>query len=282
MVKMRYDDCPLNCTNGEIMDYQLRKLIPCPHCSAKKKELADKGLAEDDSGELLSLPTILGINNQYLKAKFIYDSVIPEGERIFLEDDSLKRQREVLEDIYLGLTVRELPERSYCIGLGNKGRIDRLAYPMLAKAYLAGLSVAKFISCGEYNRLCLNMSDELEKYHKNDFVMILIPDGASKADIASAKGLMQTRALNGKPTIFVTTWVIEACSMLLGYYGDDTYFLASGLFVEYKRSKNSKKSHYINQLTGVENEMFADGFEEQGFKSSNKGKNMMTMGDLLG
>jgi len=279
---MNYDDCPYNCTNGMVFDDSkgMNKYVPCPHCSEKRKELADEGLAEDISGEIVSLPSILGINNKYLTNKFVYDAVIPEGERIFLEDESIKRQKDVLEEIYLGLAVAELPDRSYCIGLGNKGRIDRLAYPLLSKAYLNGLSVAKFISCSEYNRLCLNMSDEVEEYYHRDFVMMLIPDGASKADIASAKGLMQTRALNGKPTIFITTWVIEACSILLGYWGEETYFMANGVFVEYKRSKNGKKSHYINQLTGVDNEMYNEDAGELGSEPKKNGTNSMNMLDL--
>lgn len=275
MVQMSFEECPY-CTNGMVLNEELRIMEPCPYCSDKRKKLADEGLAIDDSGRTMSLPTVLGINNKYLKANFVYDAVVPEGERIWLEEDSLKRQEEVLTEIYLGLAVAELPERSYCIGIGNKGRIDRLAYPLLAKAYISGLSVAKFISCGDYNRLCVNMSDELEEYYTRDFVVMLIPDGASKADIASAKGLMQTRALKGKPTIFITTWVVEACSTLLGYFDDETYFLARGVFVEYRSS--NKKSKYINQLTGVDNDVY----NENKVESAPKGSNMVTMGDLLG
>lgn len=277
-IKMSYDDCPYHCNNGQVFDYQLKKLTPCPHCSEKRKELAEEGLAETECGDIESLPSILGINNQYLKAKFVYDGLIPEGELIFIEEESVQRQKDVLEDIYLGLTVGETPDKSYCIGLGNKGRIDRLAYPLLAKAYLSGLSVAKFISCGEYNRMCINLKPEVEQYYNKDFVMMLIPDGASKADIASAKGLMQTRALNGKPTIFVTTWSIEACSILLGYYGDETYFLATGVFVEYKISKKGKKhSAYINQLTGVENDVY----NEESSSDIPKTGNFVSMESLI-
>ena len=71
-IKMSYDDCPYHCTNGQIMNYDLKKLEPCPHCSGKRKELADKGVAEIESGEVLSLASVLGINNPYLKAKFVY------------------------------------------------------------------------------------------------------------------------------------------------------------------------------------------------------------------
>lgn len=287
-IKLSYNECPYHCTNGKVMDYKLVKLIPCPYCSEKRKQLADEGVAETELGDLESLPKILGIDNQYLRAKFVYDAVIPEGEKIFLDEESLNRQKDILDDIYLGLTVGQLPDKSYCIGIGNKGKIDRLAYPLLAKAYLSGLKVAKFISCGEYNRLCINMSIELERYYNSDLVLMLIPDGSSKADIASAKGLMQTRALNGKCTIFITTWVIEACSILLGYFGDETYFLATGVFVEYKVSKNGKKhSKYINQLTGVENETYNNNEDEvrstgnSGSGENRTGIKYVTMNDLL-
>lgn len=275
MVKTKFDDCPYKCTDGKLLDYQTAKFVDCPHCSEKRDELAKEGLAEDESGELDSLPRLLGIDSKYLSSRFVYDSVIPEGERVFIEDESIKRQSDVLTEIYLGLGVGELPDRSYCIGLGNKGRIDKLAYPLLVKAYLSGLSVAKFISCIEYNRLYVAMNDEVESYLEKDLVMMLIPDGASKADILSAKGLMQSRALKGKPTIFVTTWIIEACSILLGYYGDETHFLASGVFVEYKVGKK-KRSNYINQLTGVENELFVEEDDEP-----KAGTNMINLADLL-
>ena len=277
MVKMKYDDCPYYCNNGKVFDYAIRKLVTCPHCGDRREELIKQGLAESEDGDIEPLYRILGINNRYLEAKFVYDSVVPEAERLFLEEESVKRQKELLEEIYLGLTVGELPDKSYCIGLGNKGRIDRLAYPWLAKAYLAGVEIAKFTSCIEYNRLYIAMDSEVEAYLEKDLVIMLIPDGSSKADILSAKGLMQSRALRGKATIFITTWSIEACSTLLGYYGEETYFYASGSFVEYKVSKK-KRSNYINQLTGVENEVYRE--EEDSFSSSN-GFNMVSMEYLL-
>lgn len=273
-MKLGFDDCPLHCSNGKLMDYNIMQLVPCPHCSEKRKELAKEGVVEMEDGEIKELHSILGINNKYLNPKFVYEAVVPDGEMVFIEEESIDNQKRILEDIYLGLSVGDLPESSYCIGLGIKGRIDRLAYPFLTKAYLTGLSVARFISCSEYNRLCVNMSPEIGQYYDKDLVMMLIPDGASKVDIASAKGLMQIRALNGKPTIFVTAWVIEACSMLLGYYDDDTYFLARGVFLEYKHSKNSGKSHYIRQLTGVENEVFHG-------EAGKSDTNMVSMADLL-
>lgn len=278
-LKMKYDDCPYHCVEGKIFDDELRDFIPCPHCSEKRKELANEGVAEMENGDIGSLPSILGINSQFLRSKLVYDAIIPEGEKVFLEPESLDCQKKELEDLYTGLSIGQLPERSYCFGLGNKGMIDRMAYPILARAYLSGLRVSKFISCSEYNRMCINMDSDVEDYFDSDFVMMLIPDGASKADIASAKGLMQTRALKGKPTVFVTDWVIEACSILLGYYEDTSYFLARGVFVSYKVSKNKKKSHYINQLTGVNNDTY-NGYQGEAEQDEKSGT-VVTMEDLF-
>lgn len=139
--------------------------------------------------------------------------------------------------------------------MGNKGRVDRFVYPLLAKAYLSGLTVSKFISCTDYNRMLVNMSYELDEMYSNDVVIMLICDGSSKADIAAAKGLMQSRALRGKATVFVTTWSVEACSILLGFWNDPSLFMATAVFLEYKSSGKNKHSHYINQLTGVENKV---------------------------
>ena len=116
MLKVNYDDCPYNCNGGKIFDYGLRKLIPCPHCSEKRESLAKEGLAENEQGDIEPLYRLLGVNNKYLEAKFVYEAVVPEAERLFIEDESLKRQGDLLEEVYLGLSVGELPDKSYCIG----------------------------------------------------------------------------------------------------------------------------------------------------------------------
>lgn len=250
---MGFDECPYHCSNGTLFDRKLKKRIPCPYCSEKKRDMVNNGEGLSEEGQLMQLSEILGVRNEYMKPVFDYSLIIPDGERLFMDKDSLEWQSEVANELYLSVSVGQIPEQSYCFGLGNKGRIDRFTYPILVKAYLGGLSVSKFISCTDYNRMLVNMSNELDSFYNSDFVMMLICDGSSKADIAAAKGLMQSRALRGKPTVFVTTWSIEACSILLGYRDDPSYFLAMGVFVEYLVSGKNKHSKYINQLTGVEN-----------------------------
>lgn len=257
MAKSHYDDCPYGCNEkGMLLDTESGNLVQCPHCSKKKKELLAMGYVETEEAESVPLSTILGINNPYLTSKFAYESVIPDGERLFLESESMEWQGKVAEELYLGLTIGELPRKSYCFGISVKGRIDRFVYPMVAKGYLGGLSFSKFISCTEFCRMQFNMAEGIDEFYESDLVFMLINDGSNLAELGSAKGLMQSRALRGKPTVFVTTWTIEACSGLLGFSDDedDSLFLARPVFVKYKKGKNSSHSSYINNLIGVEND----------------------------
>lgn len=255
LVKNHFDDCPYGCNvNGMLVDTTIGKLVQCPYCSQKKRELLKQGYVETVEDERVPLSTVLGINNEYLSTKFVYDSVIPDGEKLFLEQESLDWQSEIAENLYLGLTVGDLPSESYCFGISIKGRVERFAYPMLAKAYLSGLTIGKFITCSEFNRLAFNIENSMDDFYNADFLMMMINDGSNLSDLSSAKGLMQTRALKGKSTIFVTTWTIEACSGLLDFKDSSSLSLAKPVFLKYKKSKSgTKQSSYINKLLGVEN-----------------------------
>lgn len=250
--KSHFEECPYHCNDkGLLLDVNLGKLVPCPYCSEKKKELLKQGYVETDEDVKESVNDIFGIKSEYLTTKFVYETVIPEGERVFIEEESLKYQEEIANKLYLDLTIGELPKESLCFGISVKGRIDRFTYPMLAKAYTASLKVSKFISCTELSLKIFNMDSDLKEYYNSDLLFILINDGSNFNEISSAKGTMQIRATKGLATIFVTTWNIEACSGLLGFNGENSMYLAKPVFIKYKGGK--KKSSYINGLLGVEN-----------------------------
>lgn len=256
-IKNHFEDCPYNCNMfGKLLDPNTGNMIDCPHCSKLKKEMLAKGVAvEEDENRTLPLAELLGIKSKYLSKNFVFDTLIPEGECLFLEDDSIDFVKRETEALYHTLSLGELPEYSVCFGISIKGRADRLAYPLLATSYLKGLSVGKFITCSELSRLQLKGSEEYDSYISSDVQIILIGEGSTKGEISCAKGLMQSRALKGKPTIFITTWTIEACSLTLGYLDDtDNMLLARPVFVKYKNS--GKSSNYINKLTGVENDRY--------------------------
>lgn len=257
MIKSHFENCPYSCNDkGKILDVQTGHMIDCPYCSKKKKELLAEGVAvEEETDNKVPLHTLLGINSKYLTQNFVFNTLIPEGEKMFLEEDSINYLEEETTDLYHLLTIGELPTKSYCFGISIKGQVDRLAYPLLATAYLRGLSVCRFITCSEFLRVQLKADESIKDFYEADVVIMLIGEGSTKGEISCAKGLMQTRALKGKATIFISTWTIEACSLLLGYRNsEDTLFLASPVFVKYRNSK--KSSNYINQLTGVDNSMY--------------------------
>jgi len=259
-IKNHYEGCPYNCnTSGKILDAETGKMVDCPHCSKIKKELLSKGVAltEESSSEVM-LSDILGIKSKYLSRNFVFDTVIPDGEAVFIEGESIDYLRVETENLYKQICLGEVPEVSYCFGISIKGKVDRLAYPMLASAYLKGLKICKFITCSEFSRLQLRGDDVIDEMYAADLLIMLIGEGSTKGEISCAKGLMQARALKGKATIFITTWTIEACSLLLGYRSEDSLFLAKPVFVRYKNSK--KQSNYINQLTGVENGRYNGGY----------------------
>lgn len=283
IAKNHYDDCPYGCNvNGMILDSSVGKLVPCPHCSKRKKELMAQGCVEEVETDVkVSLNSVLGINSEFLSARFVYDSAVPEGERLFMDSESIEWQKGEAEELYLALSIGQLPETSLCFGIGVKGRVDIFVYPMLAKAYLNNINVSPFISCSEYCRKAYNLDDAVDLYMNSDLVIMLINDGASLADISAAKGLMQTRALKGRPTVFVTTWTIEACSGLLGFKDDASLFLAKPVFVRYKTGKNSKHSPYINNLLGVENDMYVEQGVSNGVSNVESKDGGVNLGDIL-
>lgn len=263
--KLHFDDCPYNCNEkGKILDVATGLLVDCPFCSKLRKELLAKGEAvEEDSNSTLPLSDLLGIKSKYLTNKYVSDVIIPDSEQCFLEEESIDFFKSVSEDIYHTLALGNVPKSSYCFGISIKGSIDKLAYPLLATAYLNGLTVGRFLTCSELSRLQLRGSDILDTLYDVDIVIVLIGEGSTKGEISCAKGLMQARALNGKPTLFITTWTIEACSLMLGYStGEDNLFLAKPVFVKYKNS--GKSSNYINKLTGVDNDRYDEETDKGG------------------
>lgn len=256
-VKNHFEDCPYGCnSNGKLLDVSTGNMVDCPYCSKLKKEMLVKGIAvEEESEDKLPLADILGIKSKYLSKTYIFDTVIPEGERLFLEESSVEYLKTETEALYHTFSLGEIPESSYCFGISIKGRADRLVYPLLATAYLKGLKVGKFITCSELSRLQIKGSDLIDDLYDADVLIMMIGEGSTKGEISCAKGMMQARALKGKATIFITTWTIEACSLMLGYSSDENnLLLAKPVFVKYKNS--GKQSHYINQLTGVENDRY--------------------------
>ena len=237
-----------------------RQLEPCAKCvSARKEEVRTNPTRSNQEDRLESL---LGFPNQVLSSEYEFASIILEVEKPFLEEESLANLEEELEKFYGSIVTHTLTPYSLCFGLGIKGRLDRLIFPLQVRAYREGYRVHRVVSLTEYNRLCNREDPEVEEMVAADFLFILINEGCSNAELAAGKGLMQMRSLRGRGTVFVTTWQIQACSALLSTVNDQEYGLAKPVFVDYRRSASTPAhSNYIQRLLGVKNASALNGDE---------------------
>lgn len=287
LIKKRFDDCPYNCNvNGMVLDDNMGKLVPCPYCSKIREGMLKSGEALDEETEsTMPIWEALGIkNNQYLSDRFVYETIIPEQELVYLSQETIDKQKEVSEEVYLGLTVGNLPEASVCFGLTRVGDAEKFAYPMLAKAYASGLTVGKLYTAREINEGFLDQTIKSSDLYNVDFLMVFFSEDSDNACAHTVQGVLQGRSLKNKPTVIVTTAKIEACSQFLGYWNNVLLSLATPVFVEYNAHKG-KHSRYINNLLGVENYNLQSGTGESASisssQSSAKAKMGTTMSELL-
>lgn len=248
LINSSLEACAYNCKNGRIFDFVSKSFSECPDCKTRRRsEIKESRL---ESGE--DLEAAFGFGKKFLSSQYVWESLIPDGERVVIDDASLDYLKEQIDTVYNQFCLGQKPERSYCFGLGIKGRLENLVYPLMVRAYQKGLTVCPYLSVSEYSRMVANADPRLDGLFASDVLFVLVNEGVTLGDLAAAKGLMQVRSIKGNVTIFVTTWTIEACSGLVGYPGDTEMSLGRAVFVEYLRSKG-KHSNYINGLLGVAN-----------------------------
>lgn len=236
--------CSYNCNNGRIFDVRIKSWVACPECKGKK--LKEFEIKEEEISEKL------GVDGSNLSGVLVTEAVIPSNERNYIEAESFENLDKNLKQIMSRLLQGKSIKESYCFGLGVKGRVKELVFPLQKTAYTSGLNVVRFVSAIGLSQMLLKQSLP-ENIFNGDLCIILINEGCSKADVSACKGIMQERAVNGLGTVFVTTWSVEACSNLLGYERDEDCYLAKPVFIRYKYSE--KHSNYINDLFGVENSL---------------------------
>lgn len=242
------EQCPYQCSpDGTYLDKRSKSFLQCPVHKQKRVKEARTGFTA--SGE--SLAKILGFNTEGLSDEVNTSLIIPKGELGFIESDSVKNVGDAMQDILNDLVLGEKPKKSYCFGLGVKGSLEQVAYPLLMAAYKTAQTVGRFITASEYRRMTVqdDLIEDTYELMSCEFLVVMVNEGCTKGDLSAIKGLMQIRASRGNPTIFVTTWSIQACSTLLGEKGTGSMFLAEEAFVRYKHSGSDGK--YIDGIRGV-------------------------------
>lgn len=245
------EDKQCGCDNGFIFNFITRKNEQCPTCRQRRKDQIKTETLEDVEG---TLEEMLGFGKRVLNKEYEFASVVTDAERIFLTSESMDKVEAEIDELYGTIVNNETVGESKCFGLGIKGNVERLVFPLLVKAWENGYTVHRLVTALEYNRMVNKEDVEVEEMLQKDILFIWINDGCSSREIDSVKGLMQTRSVKGKATFLVTTWLIQACSGLLFSLDEPVTGLAKPVFVEYKTSENNgTDSSYIQRLKGVKN-----------------------------
>ena len=248
-MKLHFDDCPHNCNaSGKLFDRNIKTMIDCPYCKEKRKSLT-KG--EEDvkvRGEMVSMQEALGFSDPYLSPYYSFDALIPEEEMSMVMKESLIGVSDSIDELRGKLALGELPERSYCFGLARKGFVEKLAYPLLAKAYEMGIQSCKYVSSREYYARYIQDKPTLE-YLDTEFLVVVVNSGSKYQELMLVRGLMESRATKGKATVFVTNCDIDECSLLLGYIGNASKYYASPYFVERNKTVDNH-SYYSDKIRG--------------------------------
>lgn len=243
-MQLHFNDCPHNCNaNGQLFDRGLKMMVLCPYCKQKRKELANGGEVVSDKGEITSLHKELGFSDEYLSSYYNFDDLVSSYERPLLVESSLGIVDSEINALRGILLRGDLPEKSYCFGLGRKGSVDRLAFPLLASAYEKGGHVGKFLASRVYYSLYMQDKD-LQEYYDLDLLVVLVNSGSSYRELMCVRGLMESRAVAGKSTIFVTNNDIDEVLLLLGSVDEPSLYLASPYFME--RTKNVGNHSYAS------------------------------------
>ncbi len=198
-----FKDCPNHCVSGYLFDPYSHKKTLCPYCDELRRKQIQGAVDVEDNKDIY---TKLNIRKSYTGSFLSLDNVIPKESQGYLVETSLKAVWTELEGLGVKLTAAELPEHSLLFNLGFQAYCENAIYPLLLKAYRSGLSTLPLLTGYMINKAkkeftmdktptTLCTYDEIVTY---DVCIIHMESGCDYTEI---KGVMQQRALIGKPTI---------------------------------------------------------------------------------
>ena len=236
--------CPFHCDkNNRFFDPARGELIPCPSCVPKLKEqVKNSGTSKEDE----NLKTEKGISCLY----YNWADVVSKVTLTRLEKDSVE---DVKATIDILLSVLSDPtgvlDRSYCIGVTEKGHPDRISGPLIAAAQIGGHNPSRLYFASDYQLLLRNdRYDELAEIQESPILVMQIEMGVPRSIILSIKGLLDKRAQKGLATIFVTTCMDTALSMILSWKGEVNKDSCEGHFLRYEQVEKLPVSWYMQGI----------------------------------
>lgn len=236
------NNCSYHCNNGKYFDASVKRIVPCPECTAARTNEVRSGKTEEGA----SIREILHFGSEYNSHTLDTSKIVSKSQASVLEAASVSGLKASVEELYNLYIIGDLPRYSMCFGVDKLCNMDNIVVPLLLGAYKAGLTVCPFISASEYrvkilkeeaNNRNLDLTDNFrEIYLYRDVVLMQIPSGSTEFDILEAKGLMQARAASGKGTVLITTRPREMLSEILCSSGDEpSFYSAKGSFVRYPK-----------------------------------------------
>lgn len=258
---LHFDDCPHNCNKkGKLFDRALGRMVDCSHCKERRKELAVEGISvKENVNREESLHEVLGFTDKYLSHIYSFEALFPKTEFGMLEDITKEELSRGIEELRGTLANGEVPQKSYCFGLSRKGTLENLAYPLMVSSYLAGITSLWYSSSRLYYNDYIRKTD-VRKYYETSVLFLVVASGASYDELITVKGLLETRASLGLPTIILTLDSVDSVSMLLGYQGEASLYLASPYFAERSKvydtssiytDKRRGRGYSMEELMGV-------------------------------
>lgn len=236
--------CPFHCDkNNRFFDPVREELIPCPSCVPKLKEqVKNSGTSQENE----NLKTEKGINCLY----YNWADVVSKVTLTRLEKDSVS---DVKATIDMLLSVLSDPlgvlDRSYCIGVTEKGHPDKISGPLIAAAQMGGHNPSRLYFASDYQLLLRNdRFDELTEIQESPILVMQIEMGVPRSIILSIKGLLDKRAQKGLATIFVTTCMDTALSMILSWKGEVNKDSCEGHFLRYEQVEQLPVSWYMKGI----------------------------------
>lgn len=241
------EGCPYDCDEQHrVFDPSKRTFVPCPYCMSKLKlgEVAE--LSNEDV-----LTKEYGIDLEDYKE----DRVIPVQSLPYLDEDSLEDFRITVSNLLQLLRQPGISlDRSYMLGVTEKGNSVRLASALLKNWLLSGVSVAPLFTASEYNRAVdRDDYDFITPIWESVGAIALVDNGTSRSAIQAIKGLLENRALHDKATVVVTTWSMIATARLLSWDGAKEKDQCEPHFVIYKSDKSSEQNWYVRGIVGLTN-----------------------------
>lgn len=238
--------CKLCKGKGKVFDYTRNHFVDCPECT--KKRIMDISVGNNESLNF-------GLECPDLKPDFSYNAMI-QNEWFRYTADSQSKQKKEITDCIESLQAKKLPKYSICFGIGDNSRPDILAYSMASAGYIAGLSVAPVITCRKLFEFSLAQRKEVNTYLESDVVILIVPTNPTRASLLHCVGIMQERAMNNKPTFFITTYEESKCEYILtpSESKKNSLWKAKRVFLKAKEHHNLSEEIFMDNLTDQESD----------------------------